>query len=133
VRIGTAAGAQETVYGRFTADEGGNLRVDLRAVNVATGTIEYTDRVQDRADNVLPLVHRLAARLAASMRLTALSPNHVVTIAPESLPMRVVLLYGQALDLADRGDRAGATAAFGDVLREFPSFVPARVGLARLK
>ncbi|MDB4888125.1 MAG: Curli production assembly/transport component CsgG [Gemmatimonadetes bacterium] len=133
VRIGSAAGAQETVYGRFSSDEGGNVRVDLRVVNVATGAIDYTDRVQDRADNVLPLVHRLAARLAGGLRLTALSANHVVAIAPESLPMRDLLRYGQALDLADRGDRAGAAAAFGDVLKDFPDFMPARVGLSRLK
>lgn len=133
VRIGALVHAQHSVYGSFTADESGNLRVDVRAVNVATGAVEYTDRVQDRADNLIPLVHRLAARLATGMQLSSLSAGHVAPILPESLPLKYVLLYGQGLDLADRGDRGGAAAAFNAVLADFPAFMPARAALGRLR
>src|SRR6476469_10168010 len=56
VKIGKLLGAQHMIFGGFMADPKGNFRIDARAVNVETGAIEYTDRVQDRSDNVLSLV-----------------------------------------------------------------------------
>ena len=44
-KIGTMVGAQHTVYGSAVADAANNLRVDARAVSVASGDIEYTDEV----------------------------------------------------------------------------------------
>ena len=50
VRVGKLLGAQHMIFGGFMADPKGNFRIDARAVNVETGVIEFTDRVQDRAD-----------------------------------------------------------------------------------
>jgi len=47
--------------------------------------------------------------------------------------MRIAVLYGKALDMADKGDKAKAVELFGAVLREFPEYAPARSGLAKVK
>src|SRR3954466_1128904 len=71
VKVGKLLGAQHMIFGGFMADPKGNFRIDCRAVNVETGAIEYTDRVQDRSENVVGLIGQLAGRLNAGLKLPA--------------------------------------------------------------
>ena len=130
VKVGKLLGAQHMIFGGFMTDFKGNFRIDARAVNVETGAIEYTDRVQDHADNVLALIGQLAGRLNSGLRLG--TPTRTGD-AGTRLPMRIAVLYGKALDMADKGDKAKAVELFGAVLREFPDYTPARSGLSKVK
>jgi TolB-like protein len=130
VKVGKLLGAQHMIFGGFMADPKGNFRIDARAVNVETGAIEYTDRVQDHGDNVMALIAQLAGHLNSGLKLGA--PTRTGD-AGTRLPMRVAVLYGKALDMADRGDKAKAVELFGAVLREFPDYAPAKNGLAKVK
>jgi len=144
VKVGKLLGAQHMIFGGFMADPKGNFRIDARSVNVETGAIEFTDRVQDRSDNVLVLIGQLASRLNAGLKLPASSmrtgdagapagaQQQGVVAAPTKLPMRAAVLYGKALDMADKGDKARAVELFGAVLKEFPDYAPARTGLSKV-
>jgi TolB-like protein len=135
VKVGKLLGAQHMIFGGFMADPKGNFRIDARAVNVESGAIEYTDRVQDHADNVMALIGQLAGRLNSGLKLGA--PTRTgdagATSGGARLPMRIAVLYGKALDMADKGDKAKAVELFGAVLREFPDYTPAKSGLAKVK
>ena len=142
VKVGKLLGAQHMIFGGFMADPKGNFRIDARAVNVETGAIEFTDRVQDRADNVLGLASQLASRLNAGLKLPSAArvgdagaaPGAQQAGAPRTtkLPMRLAVLYGKALDMADKGDKARAVELFSAVLKEFPDYAPARTGMAKI-
>ena len=148
VRVGKLLGAQHMIFGGFMADPSGNFRIDARAVNVETGAIEYTTRVQDKADNVMALIGQLAGRLNDGMKLPPM-PAHSRTTTPSDaqrlgtsataastaspkLPMKYAVMYGKALDLADKGETARAVELFGAVLKDFPDFGPARSGMSKL-
>jgi TolB-like protein len=143
VKVGKLLGAQHMIFGGFMADAKGNFRIDARAVNVETGAIEFTDRVQDRSENVLALISQLAGRLNAGLKLPvsptrtgdagAVGPQQAGAPTATKLPMRAAVLYGKALDMADKGDKARAVELFGAVLQEFPDYAPARTGLAKVK
>ena len=144
VKVGKLLGAQHMIFGGFMADPNGNFRIDARAVNVETGAIEYTERVQDKADNVLALIGTLATRLNAGLKLPPSPMRTGDAGAPggarqagsptaAKLPMRYAVMYGKALDLADKGDKAHAVELFGAVLKEFPDYAPARSGMAKVK
>ena len=143
VKVGKLLGAQHMIFGGFMADPKGNFRIDARAVNVETGAIEFTDRVQDKSDNVLALIGQLAGRLNSGLKLPASplrtgeasGPGATQAGAPTAakLPMRVAVLYGKALDMADKGDKARAVELFGAVLKEFPDYTPAKTGMAKVK
>jgi hypothetical protein len=47
--------------------------------------------------------------------------------------MRYAVMYGKALDMSDKGDKAHAAELFGAVLKEFPNYAPARNGMAKVK
>jgi len=143
VKVGKLLGAQHMIFGGFMADPKGNFRIDARAVNVETGAIEFTDRVQDRSDNVLVLIGQLATRLNAGLKLPGSTtrtgdagmpagPQQAGATMPTKLPMRAAVLYGKALDMADKGDKARAVELFGAVLKEFPGYTPARTGMAKV-
>jgi len=143
VKVGKLLGAQHMIFGGFMADPKGNFRIDARAVNVETGAIEFTDRVQDRSDNVLVLIGQLASRLNTGLKLSAAptrtgdashSAGAQQAGAPSAakLPMRAAVLYGKALDMTDKGDKARAVELFGAVLKEFPDYAPARAGMAKV-
>jgi TolB-like protein len=132
VKVGKLLGAQHMIFGGFMADPKGNFRIDARAVNVESGAIEYTDRVQDHGDNVMGLIGQLAGHLNSGLKLGATRTGDAAP-AGTRLPMRVAVLYGKALDMADKGDKAKAVELFGAVLKEFPDYTPARSGLAKVK
>lgn len=128
VRVGKLLGAQHVIFGGFMADPKGNFRIDARAVGVEQGVIEYSERVQDKSDNVMELIGTLAGRLNAGMHLP---PVPARTPAPR-LPMKYAVMYGKALDMTDRGEKTRAVELFGAVLKEFPDFEPAMKAKARL-
>jgi TolB-like protein len=146
VRLGKLLGAQHMIFGGFMADPRGNFRIDARAVSVEQGTIEYSERVQAKSDDVMDLIGTLAGRMNSGMHLPAAprrtgeagaaAPTGAVqagapTAAPR-LPMKYAVMYGKALDLTDRGDRTRAVELFGAVLKDFPDFEPAKKARARL-
>lgn len=153
VRIGKLLGAQHMIFGGFMADPKGNFRIDARAVNVETGVIEHTERVQDKADNVMTLIEQLAGKLNSGMKLPAM-PLRTGAVVPPSvtkdggttqagapaaatptpkLPMKYAVMYGKALDLADKGEKTRAVELFGAVLKDFPDFAPAKNGMSKLQ
>ena len=129
VAAAKSLGAQTMIVGRFAPDAQGNFRIDARAVDVASGGVAFTDRVQSRADSIVPLVAGLASRLYGGM---GVAPATSAAVAVR-LPMRTAITYGQALDAADRGENARATELYGAVLKDYPDYEPAKRGLARLK
>ena len=119
-------GAQHVVYGGFTADAAGNVRLDARAVNVGTGAVEFTERLQGSGDEIVALVHQLAGRLATGMSLS--SSGSAAQNA--SLPLRALVNYGKGLEAVDRGDRAQGRQLLEGVVRDHPDFAPAKAALA---
>lgn len=119
-------GAQHVIVGGFAADASGNVRIDARAVNVATGAVEATERLQGRGDDILSLLQQLTTRLAAGMSLTGSGGAGNAG----TLPLRAFVDYGRALDASDRGDQAQAKLLLEALVRDHPDFTPARTALA---
>ncbi|MDB4912640.1 MAG: Curli production assembly/transport component CsgG [Gemmatimonadetes bacterium] len=153
VKVGKLLGVHHMIIGVYMTDGKGNFRVDARAVSVETGQIEYTDRVDDKADNIMTAIGTLANKLNAGMKLppmpvrrtgdasvpgagtpstTGAAATQAGAAATTKLPMRVAIMYGKALDLADKHDKAKAVELFGAVLKEFPEYSPARSEIAKL-
>lgn len=144
VKLGKLLGAQHMIFGGFMADANGNFRIDARAVNVETGAIVYTERVQDKSDNVMTLIGQLATKLNSGLKLPAMPTRTGAVSEPAGarqagapsaakLPMRYAVMYGKGLDMADKGDKARAEELFGAVLKDFPDYTPAKIGMAKVK
>jgi TolB-like protein len=126
VTAARALGAQHVVFGGFAADGSGNIRLDARAVNVGTGVVETTERLQGRGDDIASLVHQLALRLETAMSISASG----AAAASPSIDVSGLAAYGRALEASDRGDRPTARQLLEGVLREHPDFTPAKAAMA---
>ena len=144
VRLGKLLDADHMIFGGYTADASGNVRIDARAVAVEQGVIEYSERLHARADDVMALAARVARRLNAGMHLppmasrsgdaggAAVAQQAGAPAGSSNLSMKYVVMYGRALDLADRGEKARGIELLGAVLTEYPNFERARKARARL-
>ena len=65
--------------------------------------------------------------------MTADGTGFSPTIHAAKLPMRYAVMYGKALDMSDKGDKAHAAELFGAVLKDFPDYAPAKHGMAKVK
>ena len=138
VKIGKLLGVHHMIWGTYMTDPKGNFRVDARAVSVETGQIEYVERVDDKADNIMASIGTLAGKMNTGLHLPSMPVRRTGDASPASgaqqagtpapsprLPMRVAVMYGKALDMKDHGDKAKAVELFNQVLKEFPNYEPA--------
>ena len=146
VKIGKLLGVHHMIWGTYMTDPKGNFRVDARAVSVETGQIEYVERVDDKADNIMTSIGTLASKMNAGLKLPPMPARRTGDASPGTgtqqagapaaspkLPMRVAVMYGKALDAKDHGDKAKAVELFNAVLKDFPNYEPATAEKAKLK
>lgn len=150
VKIGKLLGVHHMIWGTFMTDPKGNFRVDARAVSVETGLIEYVERVDDKADNIMTGIGTLAGKMNSGLHLPAMPARRTGDASPASgaqqvgaqqagapaasprLPMRYAVMYGKALDLEDHGEKAKSLELFSQLLKEFPNYEPASKEKTRL-
>ena len=144
IRVGKLLGAQHVILGGFVTDRSGQMQLHARAVNMETGVIEHVERVQDRTENFMPLVAKLAKQLNTGLKLPpapvradaapAPAPVRESASAPaKGAPFQAVLLYSRAVNAEDAGDRATAVELYSQTLTRFPEYAPARRALSRIE
>lgn len=126
VQLGQLLGAQYVVVGNV-ALEPKRARIDLRLLDVATGTIERADRRQGSRDDFLALVGEVADAFTRDLRL----PVVAAAVEP-AIPPTASLAYSRGLDYERRGDMARAAEMFRQALDLFPRHDDARTALARV-
>lgn len=150
-RVGKLLGARYLVMGGYF-ELAGNLRIDVRVVDVETGALVKGFGVTGKQDDFLGLEQALVTGLdeildglSASGAARA-SPEHKTARpgrgdgaevkrrepAPPRLRTKTVARYGNALDLMDRGKKAEARRELEKVVAEEPSFGLAQSDLQRL-
>lgn len=135
VRIGRMLGAHHMIFGGFVIDARGTLRIDVRAVNTETSEIEYVETVQDKSDNFVLAVSRLAERINAGMKLPAVTRGvrEARHEQAREVPFKAALLYSRAVADETNGQPERAVERYRALLAEFPDYEPAQKALARVK
>ena len=135
VRIGRVLGARHMIFGTFVTDFRGNMRLDVRAVDVETSRIEYTETVTDKTDNFMALISRIAEKANTGMRLPEM-PRQARDASSDRgrrMPFQVAMLYSRAIAEEDRGNTAGAVQLYRAVIEKFPEYEPAERALKKLR
>lgn len=161
VRIGKLLGAHHVITGGFITDPKGNLALTARAIESETGRIQHTDRVNDKAENFIDAIGKLAVRMNTGMKLPAMprrsasaappiekdtrpaavpaantTPATQVASAPaaqQKVPYAAIMLYSKALEQKDRGNTKEAVVLFRQSLAKFPEFAKAKTELAKIE
>ena len=96
VRVGTLVGATWIVIGAYQR-AGGAVRLTARVVDVASGELRGSAKVDGAADELLGLQDRLAAALFASAGLPAAKVQKLAKRTRPKVPYRALELYGDAV------------------------------------
>ena len=100
VRLGTLVGATWIVTGAYQR-AGGDVRLTARIVDVATGELRGSAKVDGAADELLALQDKLASSLFASAGLPAGKVQKLTRRARPKVPYRALELYGDAVQAPD--------------------------------
>lgn len=85
VKIGKILGAHHAIAGGFITDTKGNLVLNARAINTETSKIEYTERVNDKAENFIDAIGKLARAMNSGMKLPDMA-RRTASAAPATNP-----------------------------------------------
>ena len=85
VKIGKILGAHHIVTGGFITDSRGNLVLNARAIETSTSRIEHTERVNDKAENFIDAIGKLARALNAGLKLPQME-RRTASAAPTTNP-----------------------------------------------
>lgn len=128
VEIGKLLGVQYVVTGQAT-DIVGNLRMDIRAIDVETSEIIAVLKMSDRTTELLSVVVALADEFGEQLNLVPPSQRAAV----ESIPVPATIAFSRAVDLEDRGDTERAIEFYERTLELHPSHRDAQRALERLR
>lgn len=116
VKVGKLAGARYAVTGALTAVDPA-LRVDMRMIDIQSTKVVVSEKVVGNKDDFFALEQDLVKRFA-----NALAAKLPSTSAKPELGVDAAVAYGQALDLADKGDLQAASKRLGEAVAKAPSF-----------
>lgn len=128
VEIGKMLGVQYVLLGQVTSLPG-QLRVDIRAVDVETSEVLTVLKKNDRPEGLLDVVVWVADEFAKKLNLAPPSRRAAV----EPIPVRATIEFSRAVDFEDKGDTAKAMEHYQKTLDIHPSHPDARRALARLR
>jgi curli biogenesis system outer membrane secretion channel CsgG len=134
VKLGKTLNARHMLMGSFLIDQNKNMRIDVRAVNVETSAIDYTESVTGKSDKLLELVIQLGAKVNAGLKLPALKTASATIPASKSPnQFKALMAMSQALEAEDKKNIAQAETLYKSAVAMNPDFDRAKTRLASLE
>jgi TolB-like protein len=130
--VGRGVGAELICTGQLVA-AGGRLRIDLRTIDVASGAIVFTAKVEGEAAGLLDLQRRLATETLRGLgaRLSPIGGKQIGKRGTND--RRALIALGEALGAEDAGQLEALRDRLAAALAADPSFGAARDRLAALE
>lgn len=126
--VGKLVGAQYVLHGSV-ADIAGNLRIDIRAVDVETSEVIAVMKKMDKTSELLGVIVWMADEFSKKLHLTPPSERPPV----ESIPVKATIEFSRAVDYEDKGQTDKAIEHYRKALEIYPNHRDARRALERLQ
>jgi len=135
IKVGKLLSVHHMIYGGFITDPSGTMVLDLRAVEVETGKVEFVTSATDKTANLLALIHKVAVKTNAGLKLPDIPKQlgEARAAKDEKIPFQSVMLYSRGLDAKDAGKKAEAIKLFNQALSAFPDYDAPKKELEKLK
>ena len=125
-KLGKGLGASHVLIGSF-AVSGTKVRIDARAIEVATGAVRVTAEHTGPSDDVFAVETKLAEKLRDGLALKRQGEAHPTKVSADDLRT-----YGQGLEALDEGRVDEARRILGALALQRPDFSQVQRGLDQL-
>jgi TolB-like protein len=135
VKVGKLLGVHHMLFGGFVTDPSGTMVLMVHSTNVETGVIEYQTSDRDKTANLLSLIHKVAGKLNAGLKLPDIPKQVGEARAAKDvkIPFTTLMLYSRGLEAKDAGNKAEAITLFSQALKSFPGYDAPQKELDKLK
>lgn len=127
LEVGKLVGAQYVIHGQVTSIAD-NLRMDMRAVDVATSEIMEVQKLSGRTDDLLDVVVKMADMFSNKLKLPPPPPK-----ASEKIPVLATVEFSRGIDFEDKGDVPNALEHYRMALQIHPNHRDAKAAIERLE
>lgn len=128
LEIGKLVGAQYVIHGQVTSIAD-NLRMDMRAVDVATSEILEVQKLSGRTDDLLDVVVKMADLFSSKLDLPAPSARP----AAGKIPVLATVEFSRGVDFEDKGDAPKALEHYRKALEIYADHRDAKAAITRLE
>lgn len=127
LEVGKLVGAQYVIHGQVTSIAD-NLRMDMRAVDVATSEIMEVQKLSGKTDELLDVVVKMADLFSIKLKLPP--PPQKPT---EKIPVLATVAFSRGIDFEDKGDVPHALEQYRQALQLHPNHRDAKAAIERLE
>ncbi|MFW5955489.1 MAG: CsgG/HfaB family protein, partial [Rhodothermales bacterium] len=130
VQMGRLLGATNVLFGSFI-QQGRNMVISVRLVDVETGEIMMTEQVSGRANQFFDLAEQLSMRVARSVNVSLEQTQ--LGARRDTRSLDAMMSYSEGLALLERRDYQSAYEKFLEALSYDPEYERARVKAESIK
>ncbi len=127
-KVGKLLGVQYILTGSFF-DLMGSMRMDARIIDVETGKIIKSEGIDGATNTFFDLEKKLVVKIASGLNVELADDKNTKV---NSLTYETSLMYSDALDKMDKGEKDKAIDLLKKVLQKNPDFTPAQNALNKL-
>jgi TolB-like protein len=131
VKLGKGLAAKYILTGGYTV-AGDGMRIDARLLEVETGKVLASEKVEGKKDDFFALEKELVDVLCTALDLELTRADKTRLRGNPTQSYGAWTAYAEGLDASDRGDAAAARARFEKALALDPAYAAARTALERL-
>jgi TolB-like protein len=133
VQVGKMLGAQNLLLGSFMNMFDGQIRIDVRIVNVETGVTIKAEEVTGKPKDLYKLIQKLVLKISDNLniKLSKAETQQLETV--ENTSFTAALYYAKGLEYEDSGDVPHAVEMYEKALKENSGYGKARERLQALK
>lgn len=133
VQVGKMLGAQNLLLGSFMHLLDGQMRIDVRIVNVETGLTIKAEEATGKPKDLYKLVQTLVLKISdqLNVKLTKAETQRLEQVQNKSLT--AALCYAKGLEYEDAGDFKHAMEMYNKAVQENTGFTKAQERLKALK
>ncbi len=131
-QVGNLLGARNLLLGSFMNMFDGQIRIDVRVVEVETGITIKAEEETGKPKDLYKLVSKLVAKVINDLDVTISKADALKLGKVENTSFKAAMYYARGLEYEDVGDVASAKKMYANALKENKEFTRAKKKLQEL-
>jgi len=131
-QVGNLLGARNLLLGSFMNMFDGQLRIDVRIVEVETGLTIKAEEETGKPKDLYKMIGKLVAKVIKDLDVKITKADAQKLGQVENTSFNAAMYYARGLEFEDAGDLANAKKMYASALKENKEFTKARLKLEEL-